>query len=105
MATRIAIATIAAATLLHAYTPVEGGFGMFRVGLFAWSILPYTVCLGVALRGNALAAAGGALAALATDAFMHFRVLIAPTSSTEALGLLSAPLADLIVFVPLGLSR
>lgn len=98
----IAIATIAAAAILHALRPFEGGLSAFVVGLFVWSMLPYAVCLGVALRGNALAAAGGALAALTVDGFMHYRVFVAPTSSTEALGLLSAPLANLLVSVPLG---
>ena len=99
----ITIATIAAAAILHASRPFEGGLSAFVVGLFVWSMLPYAVCLGVALRGNALAAPGGAIAALAIDGFMHYRVFVAPTSSTEALGLLSAPLANLFVFVPLGM--
>lgn len=102
IARRIAIATIAAAAILHVFKPFEGGLSAFRVGLFVWSMLPYAVCLGVALRGNALAAAGGAITALVIDSYMHYRVFVAPTSSTEALGLLSAPLANLFVFVPLG---
>lgn len=97
--------------LLHAYTAVfkssGGGPGasatLFLAGLFLWSCVPYAVWTAVAVvRRQAAPAVGGAIGTLAFDAYMHYSVFVAPSGSTAALGLLFAPLWNLILFGPLG---
>jgi len=101
-----AIVVVVAGMLLHAWTAVfkaEGGPSAFTLGLFAWSSLPYLACLLIALRACARSwlALCGALAALCVDFAMYYSVFIAPDTSTAALGLLMAPVINLIVVVPL----
>lgn len=100
----IAIVAAVAEMLLHAWTAVfmaEGGVSAFSLGLFVWSSLPYLACLLIALRARRpWMGLCGALAALCVDWAMYYSVFIAPGSSTAALGLLVAPLINLVVVVP-----
>lgn len=94
-----------AGLLLHAWTAVveaEGGPGLFALGLFAWSSLPYLACLLIALPrwGRPWLGVCGAAAALCVDALTWYSVFVAPDGSTAALGLLVVPLVNLIVVVP-----
>jgi hypothetical protein len=100
------ILTIAAACLLHAYTyafKAEGGWSMFTVGLFAFSLTPYAVSATLARFWRAMSCAlGFAAGALAGDIFMHYAVFIAPKGSTAALGLLFMPVWNLLLLGPIG---
>ena len=101
----LATIPIAAGVLVHAYTVLfvaDGPFGLFHVGIFLWSCLPYAVCVGLWKLGWTAPSAGGARLALAADIWMHYQVFVAPGGSTAALGLLFMPLWNLLIFVPLG---
>ena len=98
--------TIAAGCLLHLYTfafKAEGGWSLFVVGLFAFSLTPYAVAAMLARFGRmASSALGFAAGALIGDLYMHYSVFIAPKGSTAALGLLFMPLWNLLVIGPGG---
>ncbi|WP_153020078.1 hypothetical protein [Paramesorhizobium deserti] len=81
----------------------EGRFDVSFVWLFLYSCLPYAICCAVAAKANSPAGFFGALAALINDAVTFHDVFIAPTHSTAPIGLLLAPLANLILFMPVGL--
>jgi hypothetical protein len=97
---------LAAGFLLHAYTfafKAEGGWSLFVIGLFAYSLAPYTAAAVLAIfRPTALAAAGFAAGALLGDLFMHYSIFIAPKGSTAALGLLFMPIWNLLLLGPIG---
>ncbi|MBA2961940.1 MULTISPECIES: hypothetical protein [Ramlibacter] len=113
-ATRLAKVTLglcALGVLLHAYTAVfksnggtpSAGGTLFLLGLLLWSCLPYALWAAVAVvRHQPGLAVGGAVATLAFDFYMHYSVFVAPSGSTAALGLLFAPLWNLLLFGPLG---
>lgn len=97
--------------LLHLYTVAfrTDGTGrgivdlLFLVGFLLWSCLPYLIWIIVAiLKEQPKPALGAILGTLAFDLYVHFSVFVAPESSTAALGLLFAPLWNLILFGPLG---
>jgi hypothetical protein len=100
------ILTITIACLLHAYTyafKAEGGWSVFTVSLFAFSLTPYAVSAILARRWRAVSSAlGFAAGALAGDVFMHYSVFIAPKGSTAALGLLFMPVWNLLLLGPIG---
>lgn len=105
MARGLAPIPIAIGVLLHAYAVLflaEGPFGLFHVGIFLWSCLPYAVCVVLWKVGWTAPSAFGACFAVAADLWMHYQVFIAPGGSTAALGLLFIPLWNLAIFVPLG---
>jgi hypothetical protein len=93
-------AVVAAGVALHAWH-AAGASGAFALGLLAWSLVPYAVCVVVglvpALRRAALV---GAIVVLAADAYAHYTVFVAPASSTAALALLFAPLWNALVLAP-----
>ena len=98
--------TIAAGCLLHLYTftlKADGGWSLFVVGLFAFSLTSYALAAMLARFGRmASSALGFAAAALIGDLYMHYSVFIAPKGSTAALGLLFMPLWNLLVIGPGG---
>ena len=100
------VLTIAAGSLLHLYTfafKAEGGWSLFVVGLFAFSLTPYAVAVMLARFGRmASSALGFAAGALIGDLYTHYSVFIAPWGSTAALGLLFMPLWNLLLIGPLG---
>jgi hypothetical protein len=102
----VALIAILAGFALHAYTMIfegAGGPNAFGVGLMLFSWLPYIACaVLLALTRNALAAGCGAIMAVLFDLSIFYSVFIHPTSSTAALGLLFAPLWNLLLFGPLG---
>ena len=79
-------------------------FDSFTAGLFLWSICPYAICF-VTLRiiKDKNKCIGGAAAILLFDLWIHFEVFVSPSSSTAALGLLSAPFLNMVLLFPLGL--
>lgn len=105
--TRLLIALVAAGVGLHGYTAVfeaADGVDAFVVWLFAWSCLPYLLCLWVGRRGRSpLPGIFGSGAALVVDSVFFYSVFVAPQSSTAAVGLLFAPLVNLILALPLGM--
>ena len=100
------VLTIAAGCLLQLYTfafKADGGWSLFVVGLFAFSLTPYVVAAIVARVGRmASSALGFAAGALIGDLYMHYSVFIAPKGSTAALGLLFMPLWNLLILGPVG---
>ena len=98
--------TIAAGCLLHLYNfafKADGGWSLFVVGLFAFSLTPYAVAVMLARFGRmASSAVGFAAGALIGDLYMHYSVFIAPKGSTAALGLLFMPLWNLLIIGPVG---
>ena len=104
---RLLIALVAAGVGLHGYTAVfeaADGVDAFVVGLFAWSCLPYLLCLWVGRRGKSpLPGVLGSGAVLVVDSVFFYSVFVSPQSSTAAIGLLFAPLVNLIAAVPLGM--
>jgi hypothetical protein len=97
---------LAVGFLLHAYTialKAEGGWSLFTIGLFAYSLTPYTAAVVMAsFRSTARAATGFAAGALIGDLFMNYSVFIAPKGSTAALGLLLMPMWNLFLLGPIG---
>ena len=76
---------------------------MFVIGLFIYSLSPYTAAAVFAFfRPTARAAAGFAAGALLGDLFMHYSVFIAPKGSTAAVGLLFMPIWNLFLLGPIG---
>jgi len=103
----LAVAAALSGIALHGYISLfkaDGGPNPFTLGLWAWSAFPYAICLFVALaRKRPLLVLFGAVAALAVDLISYHSVFVAPTSSTAAVGLLFAPLINLLACVPLGM--
>jgi hypothetical protein len=94
------------AVLLHGYTALvksDGGVSAFGIGLFVWSLVPYALATLIGLRWSGVAGALAALIALVIDVLTYYSVFIAPTSSTAALGLLFAPLVNLLLVLPASL--
>lgn len=83
----------------------EGPIEAFLIGLFVAGIVPYLISLLIVWRWPVRAVGAFVLAvvALFINANVNYSVFIAPTSSTEALGLLVAPVVSLIVGLPAGL--
>lgn len=100
--------------MLHIYEVIHGAIDrdgpaydagnlLFLGGFILWSCLPYLACAFVAVvKKKPLFALGGALGTFAFDLYMYYSVFIHPVSSTSALGLLFAPLWNLLLFGPLG---
>jgi hypothetical protein len=98
--TFVAMALFATAIALHAYESFYLADSP-APGFFAWSLLPYLVCLAFYRPSKSLAPViVGASVALAVDALVHYDVFIHPTRSTAALALLFVPLWSAFVFVP-----
>jgi hypothetical protein len=100
------ILTLATGCLLHAYTltfKAEGGWSLFVLALFAFSLTPYAVSATLARFGRTVSCAlGFAAGALVGDTITYYSVFIAPQSSTAALGLLVMPAWNLILLGPIG---
>ena len=100
------VSTIAVGCLLHLYTfaaKADGGWSLFVVGLFAFSLTPYGVAAILARFGRmASSALGFAVGALIGDLYMRYSVFIAPKGSTAALGLLFMPMWNLLLIGPVG---
>lgn len=93
---------------LHGYINLikaDGGLNAFTLGLFAFSALPYTICILVALVGKRRPLPGfvGAVGPLLSDLRLYHSVFVAPNSSTAAISLLFGPLVNLAVLLPLGM--
>ncbi|MEZ5514316.1 MAG: hypothetical protein R3F58_10650 [Steroidobacteraceae bacterium] len=96
--------------LLHINTVVFQAEGELTIagaaflgGLLLWSLVPYAVWAGLAiLKGQPAPAVGASLATFGVDLFWYYSAFVAPQSSTAALGLLFAPMWNLVLFGPLG---
>ena len=103
---RLAVLASALGVLLHLYTAAfkaSGGISFFLLGLLSWSCVPYVITALLARRPNAsLLSLGAACLCLVVDGYMHYSVFVAPKSSTAAVGLLFAPLWNLLLVGPLG---
>ena len=102
----IAVATFG--IFLHGYINLikaEVGPNLFTLGLLALSVLPYSICLLVALlgKGSPLLGFAGAVGPLLSDLELYHSVFVAPDSSTAAIALLFGPLVNLLVLLPLGM--
>ncbi|PRD43324.1 hypothetical protein C5748_11460 [Phyllobacterium phragmitis] len=94
-----------AGILLHGYTAfvMHEGYSYLSWKIFLYSCFSYVICWTIAALINPLAGFFGALAALIDDMIVFHDVFIAPTHSTAPISLLFAPMANLILFVPVGL--
>jgi hypothetical protein len=83
----------------------EGPVNGFLIGLFLAGIVPYLIGLLIVWRwpGRSLGAFVLSVAALFVNADVDYGVFIAPTSSTEAIALVFAPVVSLIVGLPAAL--
>ena len=99
---------VGVAFVLHGYESLsawtsEPGVVYWAIGVLAWSMTPYALCLIVAhLSINRTPANVGASVALLFDLAMHREISVS-TSSTAALGYLFMPLWNLILLAPLSI--
>jgi hypothetical protein len=103
---RSATLLLAAGACLHLVTALFLGTGnaVFRAALCAWSLAPYGVLwLASRRRASGAGVCAGALLILLLDTVTFWSVFIAPQHSTAALGLLWAPLWNLLCVTPLAL--
>lgn len=91
---------------LVCFVGAEGPIEAFLVGLFLAGIVPYLISLLIVWRwpGRAVGAFVIAVVALFVNADVDYRVFFAPTSSTEAIGLVFAPVLSLVIGLPAGLA-
>ncbi len=92
--------------LLHLYTALirSSQVDGFTIGLLIWSWMPYLLIWLIAVRRNRhVRALFPIVFVLTFDLFVHASVFHFAKSSTASLGLLWAPLWNLILIVPLGL--
>ena len=75
--------------------------GMTSAWSFAGAIVPYALCIVVALRSQSVVPAiAGATLALALDGIAHYDVFVRPNGSTAVLAFLFVPMMTTLVFVP-----
>jgi hypothetical protein len=92
-----------AAAALHGYTATvqaEGGLSVFTALLFIWSVAPYVLAVVFGMRFDAVGASISAAAMLFVDGWMFRSAFIVSSASTAALGLLFAPLWNLVIVLP-----
>jgi len=97
--------SVAAGVALHASTAFyqsSEGPNAFTLLLMAWSMVPYLVALLMVPMNHKVKALGFLCAILIIDVWTYFDVFVFPTKSTAAIGLLFAPLTNLIIFGPIG---
>ena len=72
---------------------------------FALALAPYSICLAILFRGKGhpYYAFFGAVGSLVGDCVILYPIVIAPTSSTSALGILAVPFHNLFLFGPAAL--
>lgn len=96
---------VVAGVVLHASTAFyqsSEGLNAFTLLLMAWSIVPYLVALVMLPMNQPIKSLGFLCSVLVMDVWTYFDVFIFPSKSTAAIGLLFAPLINLIIFGPLG---
>ena len=92
--------------LLHLYTALmtSDQINAFSLGLMIWSWAPYLLIWVTTIRQSKhLRAFVPILFIFTADSLVHLAVFYSPQSSTASLGLLWAPLWNLILLVPLGM--
>jgi hypothetical protein len=91
---------------VHSYTAfikADGGASGFVIGLWAWALVTYGVGAVLLSRfRNSLAAVGWLILPAIMDLITYRSVFVSPQSSTAALGLLFAPLWNLLLLGPIG---
>jgi len=99
---RVAMSFVAFGFLFHTYIHVAKA-EWFSVGFWLWAVSPYLVALIILLRfRNAHATIGALVFPIVVDMAMYHSVFVSPRGSTAGLGMLFAPLWNLVLFVPLG---
>lgn len=96
---------VVAGIALHASTAFyqsSEGPNAFTLLLMAGSMVPYLVALVMLPMNQAIKSVGFLSFVLSMDVWTYFDVFIFPSKSTAAIGLLFAPLINLIIFGPLG---
>jgi hypothetical protein len=81
------------------------GISSFSLGLTAWSVIPYIICL-IILRsfGSPVKALVAGLFIFIMDILIHVEVFISPSGSTAAVGLVFMPLWNSVLVIPIGCS-
>ena len=91
---------------LHIFTAFVNSserFTSFSLGVMAWSIVPYIICLIILRSVDApIKALGASLLILIMDAWIYAEIFISPSSSTAAIGLLFMPFWDMVLVIPIG---
>lgn len=92
---------------LHAFAAVflsNGGPGPSSIALLIFSSIPYGCCyLALKVWGNAWASGTGAALILAVDLLIYYSVLIATSSSTNAVALAFMPFWNILIVAPAGM--
>jgi hypothetical protein len=87
---------------LHTYTATVLA-SSFHAGFWLWSISPYLIVALMFWAGRLrFAVLGAVILPAIVDLLVHLAVFHAPQGSTAALGLVAAPLWNLVLFMPLG---
>jgi hypothetical protein len=86
------------------FIAAEGGPNLFTLVLFLAASVPYAVSWFIARRWPSwsLGALAIAVVSLLINGLTVYGTFFAPTSSTEALSLLVAPVINLVLMLPLG---
>ena len=105
--TRLAQAAVVTAAALHVASLAYGSAGpllsYFMIGLLAFSLVPYLVCLLLISWAKKVGAGlGGLVGVAALDLAVYWSVFVSPKGSTAALGLLFAPVWKLVAALPIG---
>jgi hypothetical protein len=88
-------------TLLRLYEVFLDGVEAWRGATPLWSVLPYAVALGMALRPQLqMPAAGFASACFVADLYAHYALFLGP--GTDSLFVLFMPLWNLLIIGPAG---
>jgi len=98
----VAVATGMVGQAIMCFGNAEGPLSLFVVGLFAWGCTPYLASLAIARWGHPSYGFFAAAACMGGDLLTYLSVFVNPESSTAAIGLLFAPIANLFFFLPLG---
>ena len=79
------------------------GLTSFSLGIMAWSLVPYMLCL-IILKsvGTPVKAFIAGLLILIMDIWVHVEVFVSPSGSTAAVGLVFMPLWNLVLVIPIG---
>ena len=91
--------------IFHVFTAFisSEGISSFSLGVLAWSLVPYIICL-IILKsvGTPMKVLVASLLVLIVDAWVHVEVFITPAGSTAAVGLAVMPFWNIVIVIPIG---
>jgi hypothetical protein len=88
--------------VFRAFISTEG-ISKFSLGVMAWSIVSYIICLIILNSfGIPVKALIAGLFILIMDIWVHVDVFLSPSGSTAAVGLLFIPLWNMVLIIPIG---